>query len=454
MVMFTRTFFIAVLLAVGSDAGSVGASSQVNQSFAGYMKAFGKNYAKGSAEHNMRENIYNKRLAEILDHNSKGLSWEMALNEFTDWTEGELLSLRGFRRPHKGDLASGFGGSSVMQLGTNIDDKSCGGKDQSCSNAQSCCGGLICGSLGVCEKPAGLTEALDYSQLATSMEILSQGPCGSCWAVAAVAAIQLQAAKQVKSFSKVLSPELVNKCAPNPMECGGQGGCEGSTPELAFDYLKTISTSRGGLTTIDMTPYTAYTSGPIPEASCSAKGASSFLQVNNFRSAPKQPVVSMADWIKVKDNEAEQVMNALTSVGPLAVAVVGGGIQGYGKGVLSKCSSAVVDHAVVMMGYGKDTQSNLLYWNIRNSWGKSWGENGFFRLRRYYTNGVATTGDPMKDSLYQGEPCEWDNDPAKGVACKDEHGHYPERTRVCGVCGIVSDVSYPTGITVDPKLLV
>ena len=26
-------------------------------------------------------------------------------------------------------------------------------------------------------------------------------------------------------------------CAPNPNSCGGYGGCQGSTAELAFDYL-------------------------------------------------------------------------------------------------------------------------------------------------------------------------------------------------------------------------
>ena len=30
-------------------------------------------------------------------------------------------------------------------------------------------------------------------------------------------------------------------CAPNPKHCGGTGGCEGSTPELAFAYLEGMS---------------------------------------------------------------------------------------------------------------------------------------------------------------------------------------------------------------------
>jgi len=455
MAMFMRSVCILASWAVATYADSSQASSQLNQtSFSGYMQAFGKSYAKGSAEHAMREKIFTQRLAEILDHNAGDHSWEMALNQFTDYTEGELQGLRGFKRPHKGD--SMMGGSSGIQLSNDIDDQSCLSKDQSCSNAQSCCGGLICGASGSCETPAEGAATMDWaSKLPTSMEVFNQGPCGSCWAVAAAATVQLLAAKVEPKFNKILSPENINKCAPNPLSCGGEGGCQGSTPELAFDYLKSIGgASKGGLTTMDHMPYTASTGSQIPDASCKSSSLS-FLQMTSLRSLRTEPpAVSIADWIKVKDNHAEHVMNALVSVGPLTVAVVGGGIQGYSKGVLSNCKSTVVDHAVVMTGFGKDAPTQMLYWNIRNSWGKEWGENGYLRIQRHYKKDTKTSGDPMTDAKFQGEPCAWDNDPAKGVACKDAHGKYPERTRVCGECGIVSDVAYPTGITVDPKLLV
>lgn len=446
-----RLFLIAGLWIAGNNAISSEVTSQVNQSFSEYIKAFGKDYMIGSAEHQMREKIFHQRMAEILAHNAQGRSWTMGLNQFTDHTDAELQALRGYMRSHKGtNLIGGSDGSSMMQLSN--DDKSCVSKAQSCSNARSCCGGLICGASGNCEEPAGTTEAMDWSsQISTSMEIYNQGPCGSCWAVAAAAAVQLLAAKENPGFNHILSPENVNKCAPNPRACGGTGGCQGSTPGLAFEYLKTQAVLKQGLTTMENMPYTARTGKSIPESSCSA--TASFLQ-GNFRSSPTPASVIMNDWVKVTDNHAENVMNSLVSVGPLAVAVVGNGIQGYSKGVIDSCKSAVIDHAVIMMGYGKDPNSDMLYWNIRNSWGTEWGEDGFFRVRRHYTPGTKTTGNPMTDNTFHGEPCAWDNDPAKGVACKDEHGKYPTRTRVCGECGIVSDVAYPTGITVHPNLLV
>ena len=33
-----------------------------------------------------------------------------------------------------------------------------------------------------------------------------------------------------------LAPQQLVDCAPNPQQCGGTGGCQGSTQPLAFNY--------------------------------------------------------------------------------------------------------------------------------------------------------------------------------------------------------------------------
>lgn len=44
-----------------------------------------------------------------------------------------------------------------------------------------------------------------------------------------------------------------------------------------------------------------------------------------------------------------------------------------------ECGDHETDHAVTLVGYGKKNGENV--WVVKNSWGKSWGANGFFYIR-------------------------------------------------------------------------
>ena len=72
-----------------------------------------------------------------------------------------------------------------------------------------------------------------------------------------------------------------------------------------------------------------------------------------------------------------------------------GTLQHYKHGVMTEkylhCSNIrhEVNHAVVIVGYGKVKEGENIYgkkqtceeyWVVRNSWGSRWGEEGFFRL--------------------------------------------------------------------------
>ena len=64
---------------------------------------------------------------------------------------------------------------------------------------------------------------------------------------------------------------------------------------------------------------------------------------------------------------------------------------------------------------------------LHDPWGASWGEKGYIRIERF--GGKAT------------EKCLTDKTPGDGTACKGD----PATMEVCGLCGILSDSSYPVG---------
>ena len=106
----------------------------------------------------------------------------------------------------------------------------------------------------------------------------------------------------------------------------------------------------------------------------------------------------------------------------------------YSGGVFDGCdydSDIVVNHAVLLIGYGTD-ENGMDYWLIQNSWGEFWGDMangnaGYIKLRRQTT-----------------PQCGYDNTPLDGSGCEDGG---VESVYVCGTCAVVSDNSYPIGAT-------
>ena len=120
----------------------------------------------------------------------------------------------------------------------------------------------------------------------------SRGPlhppqCGSCWAFSSTENVESHVALNAKlSVAPVLSPQNLVSCDPNPKHCGGKGGCLGSVPELAFDYIQEF-----GLASEADWPY-----------------VSGHTSVNEACNNSASPAAHITGYTKLKANNYTEVM--------------------------------------------------------------------------------------------------------------------------------------------------
>jgi cathepsin L len=232
----------------------------------------------------------------------------------------------------------------------------------------------------------------------------NQGACGGCWAFSAAETLESHLAIATGKPAPKLSTQQIISCTPNPKHCGGTGGCGGATQPLAFNYTETA-----GITTEEAYPF---------------GGSTGTCQLSKVK-----PVAKVGGFALLPPNNYTALMNAVTAKGPIAISVAAGGLgwQLYGGGIMKPGpfnKGFTIDHAVQLVGYGED--NGVKYWLVRNSWG-AWGEKGYIRIQRF--------GEGQ-------EPCGMDTRPQDGMACEGD----TKPVKYCGLCGILSSSSYPTGM--------
>jgi len=207
--------------------------------------------------------------------------------------------------------------------------------------------------------PPKVGGLVDWTGKLTS-DVKDQGYCGSCWAFSATEQIESDAMRSLgKTF--LLSPEQITQCDTR------SSGCDGGWTERAYDYV----TKAGGLETDENYPYTSYQG---VTGTCKSDKTKFVVTVNSYTTIDGES--DMASYVQ--------------STGPLSVCLDAAKWNSYKGGIVTSCGNRV-DHCVQAVGV--DTSVSGGYWKVRNSWGDSWGEDGFIRLE-YGSEMCAITEDP------------------------------------------------------------
>lgn len=85
---------------------------------------------------------------------------------------------------------------------------------------------------------------------------------------------------------------------------------------------------------------------------------------------------------KVPANSENVLLKAVANQ-PVSVSIEASGsaFQFYSSGVFTGECGTMLDHGVTAVGYGT-TSDGTKYWLVKNSWGTSWGEEGYIRMQR------------------------------------------------------------------------
>jgi cathepsin H len=208
-------------------------------------------------------------------------------------------------------------------------------------------------------------SAVDWRQKGVVSAVKNQGQCGSCWTFSSTGCLESMTAIKTGKLLSLSEQQLVD-CAKN----FDNYGCNGGLPSHAFNYVM----YNGGIQSESDYPYTA------------KDGKCKFDKT--------KVVATVRDEVNITEGAENELLDAVTNQGPISIAFqVASDFRFYKNGVYDSnvCKSGPMDvnHAVLAVGY--NSTSTKPYWIIKNSWGATWGVDGYFwMVRNKNMCGIAT----------------------------------------------------------------
>lgn len=195
--------------------------------------------------------------------------------------------------------------------------------------------------------------SVDWVAKGAVTPVKDQASCGSCWAFSSTGSLEgayFISTGTLKSFSE----EQLVQCSSK----AGNEGCNGGLMDDAFEWWETYPP-------VLESDY-PYTSGAGLTGKCHGPKRDPAAKVGGFT-----------------DVSSETALMAAVTKTPVSVAIEADKsiFQSYKQGVITGGSCGKnLDHGVLAVGYG--TTGSQTYWKVKNSWGKSWGMEGYVLLAK------------------------------------------------------------------------
>ncbi|EDL01276.1 mCG121493, partial [Mus musculus] len=187
-----------------------------------------------------------------------------------------------------------------------------------------------------------LPKFINWKKRGYVTPVWTQGRCNSCWAISVTGAIEGQ------MFQK--TGQLIPLSVQNLVDCSRPQGNRGCYVGNTYRALKYV-VENGGLESEATYPYEE------KEGSC--------------RYNPENSTASITGFDFVPENE-DALMNAVATIGPISVTIDARheSFLFYKRGIYHEpnCSSSVVTHAMLLVGYGfvGNESEGRKYWIVKN----------------------------------------------------------------------------------------